>query len=81
MITASRQAKSWQHPARQERAFNSPGDGTGSQLDPFELEKLRKKIDSKAYLNEAIQRIALVLSNELLNICQKGLYHERKRRK
>jgi hypothetical protein len=62
--------------------LNPPMAGTGSRVDPLELERLRKKIDSKEYLNEAIQRIALVLSNELLNISQKGLYHyERKRRK
>jgi hypothetical protein len=54
----------------------------GSQFDSLELEKIRRKIDSKEYLDEAIQRIALVLSNELLNISRKGLYHyERKRRK
>jgi hypothetical protein len=81
MITVSPQAKAWQYLARQEGVFKPPGDGEGSRLDSSELEKLRKKIDSKEYRNEAIQRIALVLSNELLNIYQKGLYHERKRRK
>jgi hypothetical protein len=68
--------------ARQKDVFDFPAAGAGSRLDALELEKLRKKIGSKEYLDEAIQRIALVLSNEFLNISQKGLYHyERKRRK
>jgi hypothetical protein len=81
MITASRQAKTGQYLARRESVCTPLRAGAGSRFDSFELEKLRKKIDSKEYRNEAIQRIALVLSNELLNICQQGLYHERKRRK
>jgi hypothetical protein len=65
--------------ARNEGVFEA---GTGSRLDSFELARLRKKIDSKEYLGEAIQRIALVLSNELLDISRKGIYqYERKRRK
>jgi hypothetical protein len=39
------------------------------------IELLRKKIDNKAYLDEAIQRIALVLCNELLDISQGGLIY------
>ncbi|MDR0997614.1 MAG: hypothetical protein LBL70_00985 [Treponema sp.] len=62
--------------------LNLLADGMGNRLDSLELEKFRGKIDSKEYLDEAIQRIALVLSNELLNVSRKGLYHyERKRRK
>jgi hypothetical protein len=65
-------------PAGREMVFN----GTGDRFDFFEPEKFRKKIDSKAYLDEAIQQIALVLSNELLDISRKGIYrYERKRRK
>jgi hypothetical protein len=41
------------------------------------IEILRKKIDNEAYLNEAIQRIAQVLSNEILDIPQGGLTHGR----
>jgi hypothetical protein len=80
MIIASGKVQARQYPAPQEDAANPP-DGEGGRLDSFELEKIRKKLDSSEYLDEAIQRIALVLSNELLNSYQKGLYHERKRRK
>jgi hypothetical protein len=83
MIIESGQERSGQQsPVRRESVFNPLRAGTGDQFDFFELEKFRKKIDSKEYLDEAIQRIALVLSNELLDISRKGIYqHERKRRK
>jgi hypothetical protein len=47
------------------------------------IELLRKKIDNEVYLNEAIQRIALVLSNNILDIPQGGMVYGRqwKRRK
>jgi hypothetical protein len=38
---------------------------------------LRQKIDNEDYLNEAIQRIAQVLSNEILELPHGGSYHER----
>jgi hypothetical protein len=38
-----------------------------NQLGSAELEQLRDKINNKDYLYEAIQRIALILSNELLD--------------
>jgi hypothetical protein len=38
---------------------------------------LRQKIDNKDYLYEAIQRIAQVLSNEILELPHGGSYHER----
>jgi hypothetical protein len=38
---------------------------------------LRQKIDNKDYLNEAIQRIAQVLSNEILELPHGGSYCER----
>jgi hypothetical protein len=41
------------------------------------IEFLRTKIDNEVYLNEAIQRIAQVLSNEILDIPQGGLVHGR----
>jgi hypothetical protein len=43
-----------------------------------ELEVLRNKINNKDYIYEAIQRIALILSNELLDISRGGVYHEQR---
>jgi hypothetical protein len=51
-----------------------------NQLGSAELEQLRKKINNKDYLYEAIQRIALILSNELLNISQGGIFNEQQRK-
>jgi hypothetical protein len=47
------------------------------------LEQLRNRINDEDYLYEAIQRIALVLSNELLELSQGGKNNgrQRKRRK
>jgi hypothetical protein len=53
----------------------------GSRLGSSELEILRKKINSEDYLYEAIQRIALILSNELLDLSQGGKNHERQRKR
>jgi hypothetical protein len=50
-----------------------------SHLGTAELEQLRHKINNKDYLYEAIQRIALILSNELLDISQGGIYHEQRK--
>jgi hypothetical protein len=45
------------------------------------LEQLRKSINDEDYLYAAIQRIAVVLSNELIDISQKeGRYNERQRK-
>jgi hypothetical protein len=49
-------------------------------LEASELEALRRKINNEDYLCEAIQRIALILSNELLDIPQGGGYYERQRK-
>ena len=49
-------------------------------LRASKLEQLREKINSDDYLYEAIQRIALILSNELLDISQGGAYNERQRK-
>jgi hypothetical protein len=38
---------------------------------------LKRKIDNEDYLNEAIQRIAHVLSNEILELSHGGSYNER----
>ena len=48
-------------------------------LGPSELEALRAKINNEEYVYEAIQRIALILSNELLDIPQGGR-HEQQRK-
>jgi hypothetical protein len=53
----------------------------GGNKAPFDLEALRKKINNEEYLYGAIQRIAQVLSTELLKVSQGSIYHERKRRK
>jgi hypothetical protein len=54
---------------------------TKDSADSFDLENLRDKINDDEYLSEAIQRIALILSNELLDISQGGIFHERQRKR
>jgi len=54
-----------------------PDEG-GSGLT--KLEVLRQKINSEDYLHEAIHRIALIISNELLDIPQGGGSYERQRK-
>jgi hypothetical protein len=50
-------------------------------LSSTRLEQLRKSINDEDYLYAAIQRIALVLSNELMDMSQKeGRYNERQRK-
>jgi len=50
-------------------------------LSSTRLEQLRKSINDENYLHAAIQRIALVLSNELMDMSQKeGRYNERQRK-
>jgi hypothetical protein len=51
-----------------------------NSLAASELEALRLKLNNEDYLCEAIQRIALILSNELLDIPQGGGYYERQRK-
>jgi hypothetical protein len=50
-------------------------------LSSTRLEQLRKRINDKNYLHAAIQRIALVLSNELMDMSQGGAYNERQRKR
>ncbi|MCL2721108.1 MAG: hypothetical protein FWD47_07190 [Treponema sp.] len=45
------------------------------------VEAIRRRINDENYLNSAIQRLALVMSNELLDISSEGGKNERKRRK
>jgi hypothetical protein len=50
-------------------------------LDSKKLELLRRRINDEDYLYAAIQRLALIMSNELMDITQEGERNERKRRK
>jgi hypothetical protein len=51
-------------------------------LNIKKLEILRRRINDEDYLHAAIQRLALVLSNELMDITQEGRHErQRKRRK
>jgi len=45
------------------------------------LEVLRLRINDEDYLRAAIHRLALVMSNELMEITTEGGRYERKRRK
>jgi hypothetical protein len=51
-----------------------------NQAGTSRLELLRAKVNSEDYLYEAIQRIAQILSNELLGIPHGGMFHERQRK-
>jgi hypothetical protein len=53
--------------------------GESGGIDKFEL--LQRRIHEDDYLHAAIQRLALVLSNELMEITMQGGHNERKRRK
>ena len=44
------------------------------------LEVIRQKINNEDYLHEAIQRIALIISNELLDLPQGGRSYEQQRK-
>jgi len=50
---------------------------TEQTLNSNELELLRRRIDDEDYLHAAIQRLALVLSKELMEITMKGGRNER----
>ena len=51
-------------------------------LSSTRIEQLRKRINDKEYLYAAIQRIALVLSNELIDMSPDGgNYYERQRKR
>jgi hypothetical protein len=51
-----------------------------NQAEYSRIERLRNKINSEDYLYEAIQRIAQILSNEILGIPQGGINYERQRK-
>jgi hypothetical protein len=48
--------------------------------EPAELELLKLKINDQTYLYDAINCLAMILSNEILNIRQGGIDHEWERR-
>ena len=50
-------------------------------LNARKLESIRRRINDEDYLHAAIQRLALVLSNELMDITQEGERHERQRKR
>lgn len=47
------------------------------RLEPAELEKLRAKINSKRYLDGAIDCLAVILCKEMVDIPQEGVQYER----
>ncbi|GHV81987.1 hypothetical protein AGMMS49991_05450 [Spirochaetia bacterium] len=57
----------------------SPVGQIESLASAARIEDLRKKINNEDYLGEAIQRIAQILSNEILDVPHGGSY-ERKGR-
>ena len=51
-------------------------------MSSSKLERLRQRINDKDYMYAAIQRLALVLSNELIDMSQSGgSYNERQRKR
>ena len=50
-------------------------------LTSSRMELLQRRINDENYLRAAIQRLAFVLSNELIEITTEGGYHEREKRK
>ncbi|MDR0301726.1 MAG: hypothetical protein LBI04_05355 [Treponema sp.] len=50
-------------------------------LNTRRLELLRRRINDEDYLYAAIQRLALVMSNELMDITHEGVRHERQRKR
>lgn len=49
-------------------------------LNSQQLELMRQRVNDENYLRAAIQRLALVMSNELMEITEKGGRNERKRK-
>jgi hypothetical protein len=50
-------------------------------LNSKKLELLRRRIHEEDYLHAAVQRLALVLSNELMEITMEGGRNERQRKR
>jgi hypothetical protein len=51
-----------------------------SQAKTSRLALLRAKVNSEDYLFEAIQRLAQIMSNEILGIPHGGMFYERQRK-
>jgi hypothetical protein len=66
MITASRESP--------------PTAQTETQTKALRLALLRAKVNSEDYLFEAIQRLAQIMSNEILGIPHGGMFYERQRK-
>jgi len=52
-----------------------------SKIPDIRLELLRRRVNDENYLNAAIQRLALVLSNEIMEINHEGRCYERQRKR
>jgi len=52
-----------------------------SKKPDFRLELIRRRINDEDYLYAAIQRLALVLSNEIMEITTEGKCYERQRKR
>ena len=50
-------------------------------LNSQKLELIRRRINDENYLHAAIQRLALVMSNEIMEITMEGGRHERQRKR
>ena len=50
-------------------------------LNTQRLELIRRRINDDNYLHAAIQRLALILSKELMDMTQEGTRHERQRKR
>ncbi|MDR2730118.1 MAG: hypothetical protein LBB81_04390 [Treponema sp.] len=52
-----------------------------SRKPDIRLELIRRRINDEGYLHAAIQRLALVLSNEIMEINHEGGCYERQRKR
>jgi hypothetical protein len=52
-----------------------------SKIPDLRLELIRRRINDEGYLHAAIQRLALVLSNEIMEINHEGGFYERQRKR
>jgi hypothetical protein len=52
-----------------------------NQAKASRLALLRAKVNSEDYLFEAIQRLAQIMSNEILGIPHGGIFYERQRKR
>ena len=64
-----------------EQTLNSANPDYIQNMWSDKVELLRRRINDEDYLHAAIQRLALVLSNELMNITREGKSHERQRKR